>query len=128
MQRNKSYKDRYQLIGKTFSGRRLKIICQLKPGNVVRIITGWQIWIELTIPPKSKLSDEEIDQIVESQAENNSAWEKPIPVTQQPISIVIPPPLAAKAKFLATLESKSDIQAWLIDVLQEQINVKFTAW
>jgi uncharacterized DUF497 family protein len=41
--RNKSYHDRYQWIGKTFGGRRLKIIFQLKPGNVVRIITGWDI-------------------------------------------------------------------------------------
>lgn len=41
--RNKSYHDRYQLIGTTIGGRRLKIIFQLKPGNVVRIITGWSI-------------------------------------------------------------------------------------
>lgn len=43
VRRNKSYRDRYQLIGTTFAGRRLKIIFQLKPGNIVRIITGWQI-------------------------------------------------------------------------------------
>jgi len=43
IRRNKSYRDRYQLIGNTIDGRRLKIIFQLKPGNVVRIITGWQV-------------------------------------------------------------------------------------
>lgn len=43
LQRNKSYQDRYQLIGRTIGGRRLKIIFQLKNGNIVRIITGWQI-------------------------------------------------------------------------------------
>lgn len=43
VRRNKSYQDRYQLTGKTLGGRRLKIIFQLKPNNVVRIITGWQI-------------------------------------------------------------------------------------
>jgi uncharacterized DUF497 family protein len=43
IRRNKSYQDRFQLIGKTIGGRRLKIIFQLKTGNVVRIITGWQI-------------------------------------------------------------------------------------
>ena len=41
VRRNKSYRDRYQWIGRTFSGRRLKIIFQLRPGNVVRIISGW---------------------------------------------------------------------------------------
>ncbi|PYS80948.1 MAG: hypothetical protein DMF67_18625 [Acidobacteria bacterium] len=43
VRRNKSYRDRYQLIGRTIGGRRLKIIFQLKSGNVVRIITGWEI-------------------------------------------------------------------------------------
>ena len=41
VRRNKTYKDRYQLIGRTIGGRKLKIIFQLKPGNVVRMITGW---------------------------------------------------------------------------------------
>jgi uncharacterized DUF497 family protein len=41
--RNKSYRDRFQLIGRTMGGRKLNIIFQLKPGRVVRIITGWSI-------------------------------------------------------------------------------------
>lgn len=43
IRRNKKFKDRYQLIGTTLAGRELKIIFQLKPGNVVRIITGWPL-------------------------------------------------------------------------------------
>jgi uncharacterized DUF497 family protein len=43
VRRNKSYHDRFQLIGKTIGGRRLKIIFQLKPGNIIRIITGWPV-------------------------------------------------------------------------------------
>jgi len=43
IRRNKTYKDRYQLIGKTIGGRKLKIIFQLKRDNVVRIITGWDV-------------------------------------------------------------------------------------
>ena len=43
VRRNKTYRDRYQLIGKTFGGRRLKVIFQMKPNNVVRIITGWPL-------------------------------------------------------------------------------------
>ena len=42
IRRNKKFKDRWQLIGLTDGGRKLKIIFQLKPGNIVRIITGWQ--------------------------------------------------------------------------------------
>lgn len=43
VRRNKRYRDRYQLIGRTIDGRKLKIIFQLKPKNIVRIITGWPI-------------------------------------------------------------------------------------
>ena len=43
VRRNKSYNDRYQLLGRSIGGRRLKLIFQLKPGHVVRIITGWDI-------------------------------------------------------------------------------------
>ena len=43
VRRNKSYRDRYQLLGHTIGGRSLKIIFQLKPGNSVRIITGWDV-------------------------------------------------------------------------------------
>lgn len=43
IRRNKQYRDRYQLIGRTIGGRKLKIIFQLKPKNIVRIITGWPI-------------------------------------------------------------------------------------
>ena len=43
VRRNKKFKDRYQLIGSTLGGRKLKIVFQLKTGNVVRIITGWSL-------------------------------------------------------------------------------------
>jgi uncharacterized DUF497 family protein len=43
VRRNKSFQDRYQLLGETQAGRKLKIIFQLKPGRVIRIITGWPI-------------------------------------------------------------------------------------
>jgi len=43
VRRNKSYRDRYQLLGRTLGGQTLKIIFQLKPGRIVRIITGWDI-------------------------------------------------------------------------------------
>ena len=43
VRRNKSYGDRYQLIGRTDGGRKLRIIFQLKHNGIVRIITGWTI-------------------------------------------------------------------------------------
>ncbi|HSE84491.1 MAG TPA: BrnT family toxin [Thermodesulfobacteriota bacterium] len=43
VRRNKQFRDRYQLIERTNGGRRLKVIFQLKPGKIVRIITGWPV-------------------------------------------------------------------------------------
>lgn len=43
VRRNKRFKDRFQLVGRTLGGRPLKIIFQLKAGDIVRIITGWPI-------------------------------------------------------------------------------------
>jgi uncharacterized DUF497 family protein len=40
---NKRFKDRFQLLGRTAGGRWLKIIFQVKSGDIVRIITGWPI-------------------------------------------------------------------------------------
>jgi uncharacterized DUF497 family protein len=43
IRRNKGFRDRYQLLGRTLGGRRLKVIFQMKPYGVVRIITGWPL-------------------------------------------------------------------------------------
>lgn len=43
VRRNKRYRDRYKLFGRTFAGRPLVVIFQLKPHKVVRIITGWPV-------------------------------------------------------------------------------------
>jgi uncharacterized DUF497 family protein len=43
VRRNKRHTDRCQLIGRSIGGKRLKIIFQLKPHDVVRIITGWPV-------------------------------------------------------------------------------------
>jgi uncharacterized DUF497 family protein len=43
VRRNKKYKNRYQLMGVILGGRKLEIIFQFKPRNVVRIITGWPL-------------------------------------------------------------------------------------
>jgi uncharacterized DUF497 family protein len=43
VRRNKTYKDRFQLYGTTIGGKLLKIIFQIKPGGIVRIITGREL-------------------------------------------------------------------------------------
>jgi uncharacterized DUF497 family protein len=43
IRRNKRFRDRYQLIGKSLVGRKLKLIFQVKSQGVVRIIAGWPL-------------------------------------------------------------------------------------
>jgi hypothetical protein len=43
VRRNKGYGDRYQILGITDGGRRIKLIVQVKLESVVRIITGWDL-------------------------------------------------------------------------------------
>lgn len=43
VRKNRSFQDRFQLMGRTGGGRRLRVIFQLKPGGIVRIITAWDV-------------------------------------------------------------------------------------
>ena len=53
---------------------------------------------------RTKPSEKEIDRIVTAQANDDSAWEKPVSVRRtKPASLSIPADLAARAAFLAQL-------------------------
>ena len=43
IRKNKKFKDRFKMIGRTDQGRMLCIIFQLKKKTTIRIITGWEI-------------------------------------------------------------------------------------
>lgn len=76
---------------------------------------------------QENLSEDAIDRLVESQADDESAWEMPIQVNQQPISLSIPAELAAQARFLANLEQEKDVETWLLEMIREQLNCKLIA-
>jgi hypothetical protein len=78
---------------------------------------------------KRKPSQEEIDNIVVSQADENTAWEKPIRVRRtKPASFTIPAELASRAKFLAHLHRQNGIEEWLTQVIQERIELEEAAF
>jgi hypothetical protein len=75
--------------------------------------------------PRKQLTEEEIDQIVESQAEDDSAWEKPIRVRRaKPGSVSLPPELAARVAFLAKLHRENNIGDWLTRVIKERVELE----
>jgi hypothetical protein len=81
------------------------------------------------VKAKKHLSEKEIDQIVAAQADNDSAWEKPVYVHKaRPASLSIPAELAARAAFLARLHHKKSVEEWLQLIIQERIELEEAAF
>ena len=78
---------------------------------------------------KRKLTEHEIDELVEKQANDDSAWEKSVRVRKlKGASISITPELAARAAFLAKLHRKPNMEEWLMRVIQERIELEEAAF
>jgi hypothetical protein len=75
------------------------------------------------------LSEEEIDKIVEAQADDDSAWEKPIRVRKaKPASVPLSSELAARAAFFACLHRERSVGDWLRRIIQERIDLEEAAF
>jgi hypothetical protein len=63
---------------------------------------------------KKTLSEEEIDNLVESQADDDDAWDEPMLVSgKRQASLSLPAELAARAAFLAKLHKEQNTKEWL---------------
>jgi hypothetical protein len=79
--------------------------------------------------PKKQHTEQEVDKIVESQAEDDSAWEKPIQVERARLtSLSIPSELAARAVFLAKLHREKNVEDWLTKVIKERVELEEVAF
>jgi len=78
---------------------------------------------------KGNLTEQGIDQIVVAQANDDSAWEKPVRVRRtKPASLSIPADLAARAAFLARLHRRTSVEEWLMHVIQERVELEEAAY
>ena len=122
---NKKYRDRYQLIGTTVGGREIKVIFQPQGGQCGQNNYGMAVMKSKMRARKEPISEEGIDEIVEAQAENDSAWGRPIRVRKaRPASLSIPGDLAARAAFLARLHREEKLDDWLTRVIKERVEVE----
>ena len=72
-----------------------------------------------------KISEEKIDDIVISQADNDSEWEEPVHVRKtKSTSLSIPAELAARAAFLAHLHKESGVEEWLMRIIRERVDLE----
>lgn len=78
---------------------------------------------------KNALSEEEIDHIVESQANDDEAWDEPIQVSgRRETSLSLPADLAMRAAFLAKLHKEQDMRDWLRRIITERIELEESAF
>jgi hypothetical protein len=78
---------------------------------------------------RKNLSGKDIDQMVVAQANDESAWEKPIRVRRaKGASLSIPADLAVRAAFLARLHRKTNVEEWLTHIIQERVELEEAAF
>ena len=77
---------------------------------------------------KKLLSEEEIDNLVESEADDDAAWDEPILVSgKRQASLSLPADLASRAAFLAMLHKVEDTKERLRRILAERIELEESA-
>ena len=80
-------------------------------------------------PKRQQISEEEIDKIVESQAKDDSAWERPIKVLRaKSTALSLPADLAARAAFLARLHREKNVEDWLSRIIKERVELEEVAF
>jgi hypothetical protein len=78
---------------------------------------------------KKVLSDEEIDELVTSQAEDEAAWDKPIRVRRsQAAAFSLSAELASRAAFFARLHRAANVEAWIEHIVQERLDLEEAAF
>ena len=74
---------------------------------------------------KENPTEEEIDRIVIAQADDNSAWEKPVRVRRtKPTTVTIPAELAARVAFLARLHRKTTVEEWVTRIIEDRVEIE----
>ena len=78
---------------------------------------------------RKTLSEEQIDQLIISQANNNSAWEDPVKVAKRrSTSLSLPAALSARAAFFARLHREASLEDWIKRIVGERLDIEEAAF
>jgi len=78
---------------------------------------------------RKELSESEIDDLVAAQADDQSAWSKPVHAPRtKPASLSIPADLAARAAFLARLHREKSLERYIARIVRERIELEELAF
>jgi len=73
---------------------------------------------------ENQLSENEVDEIVEAAARDETAWEEPVVVRRHSSSLRVPGDLMARAAFLARLHRERSVDEWLSRVIRERVEIE----
>ena len=77
----------------------------------------------------TRKSDKKIDELVIGQADDDSAWEKPIQARRSKSEAVsIPAEVASRAAFFARLHRESSVEDWIKKVVAERVDIEEAAF
>ena len=78
---------------------------------------------------RKNISEEEIDEIVIAQANDDSAWDKPVRVRKlKQTSLSLPAALAARAAFFTRLHREVNLEDWLNRIIRERLDIEEAAF
>ena len=78
---------------------------------------------------RNVLSEQEVDDLVTAQADDESAWLKPVHVRRsKSAAFSLPSELAARAAFFARLHRAADVDDWLKRVVEERLDLEEAAF
>ena len=78
---------------------------------------------------KSKLKQDEIDEVVTGQADKDSAWERVVSVRRsKPTLLSLPAELAARAAFLAKFHRERGVEKWVERIVRERVEIEESAF
>lgn len=76
-----------------------------------------------------KLTEDEIDEFVTAEADDDSAWEKPIKVRRpKGTNVPLPSELAARAAFFARLHHETGLEEWVQRIVHERVDLEEAAF
>ena len=82
-----------------------------------------------TVKKRARKTEREIDELVIAQADNDSAWGKPVQVRQSKSgAISIPAELASRAAFFARLHRESSVEDWIKKIVAERVDIEEAAF
>ena len=77
----------------------------------------------------TRKSDKKIDELVIGQADDDSAWEKPIQARRSKSEAVsIPAEVASRAAFFARLHRESSVEDWIKRIVAECVDIEEAAF